>query len=237
MSEPGGQPMSFAGVWTFAAFASLALVSAWRDVPLAIPPKPAADQEALPSQPITRSLAAVLPFKDILVPSPYAVGIDAGKPTDTPAALRREQTDKGAQLVCQLGAQSNHLGQVDGKALAKALAAELAAANVFSGVRYVDDADELKDEAVVIRGKVVAAALRIRADGKRDYEAEVELSAAARYTVSGAEQPEFWQRTVKKAARGAGAPAAYEAGVLVRGLCAEAADALGEAVKRAPLLP
>ena len=237
MTEPGKPAMSFEGVWTFAAFALLALVSAWRDVPLVIPAKPAANEESLPSQPLSRDLAAVLPFEDILAASPYAVGLDAGKLTDTPAAMRRELTDKGAELVCQLGAQSNHLGQVDGKALARALAAELASAGIFQEVRFVESPGELTDEAVVIRGKVQEAALRIRADGKRDYEATVEFSATGRMKVTGEEQPPFWQRAMKKKAPGAGAPAAYEAGALVRRLCQDAAGALAEAVQHTPSLP
>ncbi|MCX5795087.1 MAG: hypothetical protein NTY77_06310 [Elusimicrobia bacterium] len=218
------QAPSLAWVWAFLAFLALAVVSAWREVPFYL--APAASEQAS-SRTVER--IAVLPFDDIRVASPYAVGLDRGKATDVPAAVRREASDHGEEVVCELGAGSNHLGRADGEALAQALAQELARTGEYASVRYVEGPDELKDETAVIHGKVLEAQLRILKDGKREYSVGVELSAARWLCVARAELPPFWQRSLRRKARSGGAGAVYEVSALVRALCADAAEKLGDA--------
>ena len=98
-----------AWLWAFLAFLALAVVSIRREVPVFLPP-PAAEAGAVSQTPSPES-AAVLPFSETLTASPYAVGLDIGKPTERPEALRREPD---GSLVCELGAGSNHLGGLDG---------------------------------------------------------------------------------------------------------------------------
>lgn len=214
-----------AWLWAFLAFLALAVVSIRREVPVFLPP-PAAEAGAVSQTPSPES-AAVLPFSETLTASPYAVGLDIGKPTERPEALRREPD---GSLVCELGAGSNHLGGLDGRALARALGDELAAAGVFSSVRYAEGEDELKDESVLIRGKVLDGVLRIKKDGSREYELAVELTAERSFAPQRREIEPFWRRTFRKSARGGTMGAAYEVGGLVRKLYGDVGRDLGQAL-------
>lgn len=223
---PWGMAGRFAGLLSFLVSLALAAISIGREVPLADAPS----TEAL-ATPMAGEIAAVLPFDDVLVTSPYAVGQDKTKPTSAPDAVHREETGEGAGLVCELGAASNHLGPVDGKALARALAREYSRAGLFLEVRFVGSLGELQDETVLIQGKVLEAALRIRKDGKRDYAVGVEISAVRSWSSFRNEPMPLWEKTLRRKAHAAGVPPAYELRALVDGLCGEAVSGLREALQ------
>ena len=211
------------------AFLLLAVVSVWRDVPMFLAPLPRGSGLA-GHMPLPVS-AAVLPFAEHLVASPYAVGLAAGRADQRPEALRREAD---GSLVCELAAGSNRLGGLDGRALAGALASELGVSGVFSGVRFVSGPDELGDESVVIRGRVLDGVLRISRDGKRSYELVVELSAERSYGPERRVMEPFWRKRLKKSLKGGEMGAAYEVGELVRKTFGDVAEELGEAVRKQP---
>ena len=222
--------------WLITFLVFLLSAGGWRAVPFLYVPTPAvpdgqASGKARPLEP-----AVVLPFDELLVASPNAIVHE--EPSEAPQPLRREKTDRGPALVCELGADSNHLGRVDGKALARALAAELSGSGLFRGdVSYVESLEELRERTVVIQGKVLEASLSILKNGEREYAVGVALTASR--ASSGYLPPSraFWHRTLHRKARSAGAPAAYEISALVRALYADAAEKLGEADWDEPALP
>jgi hypothetical protein len=222
--------MSFAGLWTFLAFLALAVVSIWREAPLYYPHFQLRQGETGIGVP---KAAAIIPFDDILVVDPNELGANKGRPTATPVPLRRETTDKGFHFVCELGAETNHLGQLDGKALAKDLAQDLVDAGLFDRVSLLDGPAQLHDQTVLITGRVTEAQLRILQDGSREYEVAYEVYAAGT-SPEQREQKPFWMRTLLRKARSEGAPAAYEISALVRALNAEAVSALGEFLRQQP---
>jgi len=218
--------LRFSWLWSFSAFLVLAVVSIWREVPVSLPPRPEDPGTYTPS--LVPESAAVLPFDDVLVASPYAIS-DKKTPSERPEAVRREPD---GSLACELGAATNHLGGLDGRGLARALAAELSRAKVFSKVRYVEGLSGLEDESVLIRGKVLAAVLRVKRDKTREYELALELTAERSYAPGRSENEPFWRRSLRQEAKGKGLPTAYEAGELVGKLYGELGQELGEAVRR-----
>ncbi|MCX5795703.1 MAG: hypothetical protein NTY77_09440 [Elusimicrobia bacterium] len=206
--------MFLASLCALSAFMALSVISVWREVPFVYPPNPIAEGEQASSQSLER--VAVLSFEDTRGASPYA------------AALRREASANGGGLVCELGADSNHLGRVDGAALARVLAQELARTGRYASVRYIGAPEEFKDETAIVYGKVLEAEMRIRKDGNREYAVGVELSAARANAEGRTVQAPFWQKTLRRKARAEGAPPAYEIRALVGALSAEAAEKLAE---------
>ncbi|MDD5630395.1 MAG: hypothetical protein PHU21_15125 [Elusimicrobia bacterium] len=222
-------PLTLAWLWVFLAFWALGVISLWRDVPFYYAPQPGADGEQAASEPAWGP-AAVLPFDDITVAAQVAAGLDGSRPKVKPEALRYAATENGRQLVCELGADSNRLGKVDGASLAKAFARELQAAGYLKGVRYIERFDELRGESVLVNGRVLEASMRILEDGKREYQVELEISAGAAPAEGMPQTPPFWKKTLRGKARSGGAPSAYEIGALVRRLLGEAVGQLREAL-------
>jgi hypothetical protein len=222
--------MSLAWLWTLLAFTVLGLMSMGVQQSLPeLPPLPAQAAEG----PATPEPAVVLPFDDALEASPYAVGLERGQATDALPALRRVETTRGTELVCELAAPSNHLGQLDGKAIARGLAAQLSASGIFDGgVKAIDNAQDVHGQTVVIWGKIKEATLRILKDGKREYDIEVDFSAARVYG-AGASLPEpFWHESLRRESQAeGGAPALFEVSALLGGLYDDAAKKLGGKLK------
>jgi hypothetical protein len=220
---------NLAWLWAFLAFLLLAVVSIWREVPLVLPPSP--DMAGPAVQRDFLGPVAVLPFADSLVASPYAVGLDSGKPTQRMPAVQRGSNG----LICSLDAAANHVGPLDGKAYARLLAGELAAGDVFASVRYVDGVDELRDdETLVLRGRVLDSGLWINPDGSRKYELGVEIFAERSYAGGRNGKPWFWRKIFRKSVKGGVKPAVYEVGEAVRALYGDVERELGEAVRKQP---
>jgi len=81
--------MKLRGAWlrAFWAFLVLAVASIWREVPGCLLPRPEAPGTLILS--LVPESAAVLPFDDVLVASPYAIS-DKKTPSERPEAVRRE---------------------------------------------------------------------------------------------------------------------------------------------------
>jgi hypothetical protein len=150
--------------------------------------------------------------------------------------VSRENTEQGPEIVAQLGAPSNHLGTLDGKALAQAFSQDLKAAGLFQDAHFVADREDLRDETVLTGGTILEASLRRHSDGQARYVLSVELTASLS-AIGELPQRQFWQDSFTREERAAGGSEADELAALVHAVYEDAVSDLDKALQIEALRP